>query len=143
MKKVLFPALLFFNTSVLAQSVAINNDASLPHPSSILDIKSNVKGMLMPRSSTASILAIPSPAKGLMLYDTVTSSVKIYNGVIWIDQPTQNMVWSLNGNSNTDPLTNFIGTNDNKPLRFRMNNQKSGLIDSASANTALDINLFR
>jgi len=32
--------------------------------------------------------------------------------------------WSLTGNTGTDPAINFVGTTDNKPLIFRVDNQK-------------------
>ncbi|NSW45503.1 MAG: hypothetical protein HPY79_06800 [Bacteroidales bacterium] len=37
--------------------------------------------------------------------------------------------WLLNGNSGTNDTTNFIGTIDNVPLRFKVNNQIAGKID--------------
>ncbi|MCW5907390.1 MAG: hypothetical protein KIS94_06000 [Chitinophagales bacterium] len=37
--------------------------------------------------------------------------------------------WSLTGNSGTVDGTNFIGTTDNAPLNFKINNQKAGKID--------------
>ena len=43
--------------------------------------------------------------------------------------------WSLTGNSGTDPTANFIGTTDDIPLNFRVNNEPSGLIDAMNANT--------
>ena len=39
--------------------------------------------------------------------------------------------WSLTGNAGTNPSTNFLGTTDNQPLRFRTNNTYSGEINSA------------
>ncbi|MBK8825436.1 MAG: hypothetical protein IPO26_01735 [Saprospiraceae bacterium] len=41
--------------------------------------------------------------------------------------PTGN-AWSINGNVGTDSLTNFLGTLDNKPLQFRVNNTPAGHI---------------
>jgi len=38
--------------------------------------------------------------------------------------------WGFNGNSGTNPATNFIGTTDNVALNFRVNDQKSGRISS-------------
>ncbi|MEO7768018.1 MAG: hypothetical protein ABIS01_11350, partial [Ferruginibacter sp.] len=59
----------FFNClACYPQSVAINTDKSLPHGSAMLDIKSNTKGLLIPRTSTTSRNAIVSPAKGLLIY---------------------------------------------------------------------------
>ena len=42
--------------------------------------------------------------------------------------PSSN-AWSLNGNTGTVDGANFIGTIDNVPLSFKVNNQKSGRID--------------
>lgn len=50
--------------------------------------------------------------------------------------------WLLNGNSGTDPSTQFIGTTDDQPLLFRVKNQPSGIIDSANGNTALGFKAF-
>ena len=72
---------IFFSNLLFAQSVGINNNA--PDASAILDVKSGTKGMLIPRTSTPSRLAILNPAKGLMLYDTTTSSFWFYNGTAW------------------------------------------------------------
>ena len=40
--------------------------------------------------------------------------------------------WSLTGNAGTNPVTNFVGTRDNNPLLFRINNRFAGKIDSVS-----------
>ena len=40
---------------VQAQSVAINTDGSLPHNSAILDIRSNSKGVVLPRLTLAQL----------------------------------------------------------------------------------------
>ena len=39
--------------------------------------------------------------------------------------------WSLTGNAGTVDGTNFIGTTDNKPINFRIDNLKAGRIDPA------------
>ena len=41
-----------------------------------------------------------------------------------------NVSWSLLGNSGTNPNTNFLGTTDNKSLRFRTNNTEKMIVDS-------------
>ena len=43
--------------------------------------------------------------------------------------------WSLTGNPGTIDKTNFIGTTDNTPLTFKVNDQLAGRIDSVLANT--------
>jgi trimeric autotransporter adhesin len=48
--------------------------------------------------------------------------------------------WNLNGNSGTDTGFNFIGTTDDQPLKFKVNNQPAGLIDANTRNTVLGTN---
>ena len=43
--------------------------------------------------------------------------------------------WSLSGNAGTIDGTDFIGTTDNQPLNFRVNNEPSGRIDPIQYNT--------
>jgi hypothetical protein len=42
-------------------------------------------------------------------------------GVAGAPQP-QSVFWSINGNENTDPSINFLGTTNNRGLAFRTNN---------------------
>jgi hypothetical protein len=42
--------------------------------------------------------------------------------------------WLLGGNANTHPATHFIGTTDNVPLRFGVNNESAGLLDPSNEN---------
>ncbi|HEV7783365.1 MAG TPA: hypothetical protein VGO58_18950, partial [Chitinophagaceae bacterium] len=53
----------------------------------------------------------------------------VWNGSTWIPgSPFSNDAWKLLGNTGTNPATNFIGTIDNQPLMFRINNQPSGAL---------------
>ncbi len=108
-----------------AQNVGISADGSLPDPHAMLDIKAADKGLLVPRTSTSTRLGIPN-TKGLLLYDTTTSSFWYNDGSSW-----NNLAggWLLNGNSNTDPSTNFIGTTDAQPFAVRVNNNPAGYLD--------------
>jgi hypothetical protein len=45
--------------------------------------------------------------------------------------------WNINGNSGTNPATNFIGTTDNVALSFRVNNQWAGRLDHINDNYSL------
>jgi len=56
------------NNSELPTS--INATGTAPDASAMLDVQSTTKGILVPRMSTAQKLAIPSPARGLLVYDT-------------------------------------------------------------------------
>lgn len=51
--------------------------------SSILDIRSTTKGVLIPRMTQAQILAIASPASGLQVYNTDIATPCFYDGTAW------------------------------------------------------------
>ncbi|MEO6316266.1 MAG: hypothetical protein ABIU63_14230, partial [Chitinophagaceae bacterium] len=70
---------------VVAQNIGINATGTLPHPSAMLDVSASDKGILIPRTSTISRTAISGPAKGLMVYDTTTSSFWYHNGNMWTE----------------------------------------------------------
>jgi hypothetical protein len=62
--------------------VAINTDGSQPDGSAMLDIKSGAKGLLIPRMTTVQRSGIGTPADGLMVYDTDTKGLWVYQGGI-------------------------------------------------------------
>ena len=64
-----------------AQNVGIGT--TTPDISAILEIKSSAAGLLIPRTSTTSRLAIANPAKGLMVYDTTNRSFWYYRDTSW------------------------------------------------------------
>jgi hypothetical protein len=87
MKKIYLLTILVFVLSRMTAhaQVAINTDASQPDGSAMLDIKSATKGMLIPRMTTVQRTAIGSPADGLMVYDTDTKGVWVYqSGIGWM-----------------------------------------------------------
>lgn len=55
-----------------------------PHPSAILDITSTNKGLLPPRMTNAQRNLIASPSEGLMIYNTDTDCINIYEVGKWI-----------------------------------------------------------
>src|SRR4051812_14310856 len=132
---------LLLTLSSLAQSVAINTDGSLPNPNAILDVKSGNKGMLIPRMDSVARNAIPH-TKGLLVYDTTTSSFWYNTGIQWKNiSPAATLAaadsaWRLTGNSGTSDSINFLGTTDNVPLNIRVNNQPSGSIDHLKQNSS-------
>lgn len=56
---------------------------STPAASSVLDLTSTTKGLLPPRMTEAQRDAIASPATGLVLYNTTTNTMNVYNGSSW------------------------------------------------------------
>jgi hypothetical protein len=90
MKKVLY-SLLFSVSSLIvySQSVGINTDGSSADASSILDVKSTTKGVLVPRMTLLQRNDISSPANGLLVYQTDnTPGFYFYNGSSWIRTAT-------------------------------------------------------
>ncbi len=55
-----------------------------PHPSSVLDLSSNNKGVLIPRVTTTQRLAIATPAQGLLVYDTNFNQFWYFDGTQWV-----------------------------------------------------------
>ena len=133
-----------FTCILYAQNVAINADGSLPNPNAMLDIKSGSKGLLIPRMNTASRLQI-SPTQGLLVYDTETNSFWYNTGKQWLSitantaaaAATSGYAWLLTGNAGTIDGEHFVGTTDDVPLNFRVNNQKAGRLDHRLGNSFL------
>ena len=74
-----FPNLLRTNGGDNAVGIGVNpNEAS-----AILQIDSTTKGFLPPRMTTTQQNAISSPAAGLMIYNTTTNKLMVYNGSAW------------------------------------------------------------
>ena len=98
MKKVTaFLASICLVLAAFSQSVAINNEGSLPHPSAVLDISSINKGILVPRMNSAERSAISSAATGLIVFDNTTSSFWFKSATNWVELvDTSNNVWKKN-----------------------------------------------
>lgn len=56
-----------------------------PHASAKVDVQSTTQGMLVPRMKNTQRLAIPSPANGLLVFDTTTNSFWFHNGTKWVE----------------------------------------------------------
>ena len=107
-----------------------------PNSSSLLELSSTSKGLLIPRMSQVQRLAITTPANGLLTYQTDgISGFYFYNGTGWVSVLDKSSGWSLAGNAGTNPASNFIGTIDNQPLIFKFNNEVAGQLNNTN-NTA-------
>ncbi len=128
---ILLACLLFLSTGVaLAQNVGINADGSMPAASAMLDIKSNNKGLLIPRMSQTERNAISAPATGLMIFQTdATAGFYYFDGAAW--QP-------IAGTPSGDNLGNHTATS---PLN--MNNQNIvGAAGITATNASLGGNTY-
>lgn len=125
---------IFYSESIIAQGIGINN--TTPAASSVLDIASTNKGLLVPRLAlTATNVTTPvtAPATSLLVFNTATAGIApnnvipgyyFWDGLKWVRLKTSadNTEWSISGNTGTNASTNFIGTTDAQDLTFRVNN---------------------
>lgn len=145
MKKTLCYVVIALGTIVALPTIAQKDNVGIgtakPDQSAVLDVSSANKGLLMPRMSLQQRNSIQNPAKGLIVYQTdMISGFYYFDGEEWkglTNETKEKSVtgtdgdWTLIGNSGTNPTTNFIGTTDNQPLAFRVNNIKAGLLSSS------------
>ena len=137
MKKIFLFSYCFFLVFKISFSQNVGIGTTTPNATAQLEISSITKGVLIPRMTLAQRTAIVSPATGLLVYqnDIADSSFYWYDGLAWIKLQSAKSGWNLTGNSGINPSSQFVGTTDNNPLRFRMNNKFSGEIDSFSKKT--------
>lgn len=85
MKKIVVLLLILISTIMGFSQVGINSDGSSPDNSSMLDIKSNSKGVLIPRMTQSERSSIGSPANGLLVYQTNgVGGFYFYDGSSWV-----------------------------------------------------------
>lgn len=141
MKKLLTLALALSSLAALAQqSGNVGIGTKTPDPSAILDLSSTTKGLLLPRMTQAQRNAIKNPVAGLIVYQTDQGiGTYTYDGTTW--QPSNARVgnalvagpWDKQGNAIDG--TDFLGSTNGVSLVFKVNNQRSGLIDFNFGNT--------
>jgi hypothetical protein len=156
MKKIILCVLCAFACNYgSAQNVGVNSTGATPNASAKLDLNTgntftspNGKGLLVPNvalTGTGDAVTVNTPATSLFVYNTATAGASpnnvvpgfyYWNGVKWVafEGPGSNN-WALLGNAGTTVGTNFLGTTDNQDLEFKVNNNRSGLIDIANYQT--------
>ncbi len=87
---------LAYTQSIFEQPVSIDEGGSDPDLSSILDISSTDKGLLIPRMSTGDRTGINNPANGLLVFDTTLSLFFYYSGGNWYSLSAET-IWAENG----------------------------------------------
>lgn len=143
--KLIFSLFVCFGVEqAIAQKDNVGIGTTKPDQSAALDINSSNKGLLMPRMSLQQRNSIQNPANGLMVFQTdFLSGFYYYDGSEWKTvggNTNANSVaidpfdWSFTGNSVSS--TAFLGTTNNEPLRFQVNNTFSGIVSPAGSNAA-------
>ncbi|MGC9424012.1 hypothetical protein, partial [Vibrio sp.] len=87
-KSLSFMTILFLTLGLqntFGQGVGISEDPITPHESAILELRSEQRGFLIPRMDQGQRDAINggSPATGLIIYNTTTNKLNIYDGSVW------------------------------------------------------------
>ena len=80
------------SSNYLFAQLGINSDNSAPNSSSMLDVKSSTKGILIPRVSAD----LASPTEGLLYYNTTGHNFRYYDGTAWQNALFGNQ-WNING----------------------------------------------
>lgn len=78
-------ACMFFNQNGVvgfSQPVAFGNTV-VSAASALVQMDSTTKGFLPPRGSNAQMLAIASPATGLIFFDNTNNKLNCYDGTTW------------------------------------------------------------
>tara|TARA_B100000795_G_scaffold229935_1_gene187188 strand:- start:634 stop:1575 length:942 start_codon:yes stop_codon:yes gene_type:complete len=97
---------LFFSAFGIAQ-IGINNP--YPDANSILDLKANNKGLLIPRMTTAQRESMVSltPTQGMMVYDTQLDVIFIFYTGKWYALNPWKTEYRTSNNSNAAPMTSM------------------------------------
>ena len=95
--------------AIAQNGVSINTTGAVADPSAMLDVSSNNKGFLTPRMSEAERLAISSPARGLLVYQTDNDSgFWFYDGANWVKANAGDNLGNHTATSDLDMSNNKI-----------------------------------
>ncbi|PLX09543.1 MAG: hypothetical protein C0596_03155 [Marinilabiliales bacterium] len=130
---------------LVAQNVCISETPITPDASSILEVQSSDKGVLLPRialTGATDNTTVSSPLNTLLIYNTSTagsSPNEVSPGYYywstsdskWLRLCSDKDAWLLSGNTGTNSTTDFIGTTDSQDLMFKTNNTERMHIESS------------
>jgi hypothetical protein len=114
-----------------------------PHPTAVLDLSSNNKGILVPRMTLSEKNAIPNPAQGLLVFQTdQTTGFYYYNNQwIYINSAGLQGTPGVNGrNTLVKTTTEAAGANCIKAgvkLEFGLDANNNNVLDVAEINASL------
>ena len=139
MKKFLFFLLVAHSSQLVAYSQSIGIGTNNPNNSSILDVQSTSKGVLLPRMTSAQRKAILNPETGLLVYDIDKKSVMMFEGTKWgqlyfknsdITEPAPKTI--ANGES-YDNFGNAVSINGDYAVAGAFHDDVSGKSNQGSA----------
>lgn len=111
-----------------------------PHPSSILDLSSSEKGLLIPRMTKAQRDVIPSPTTGLLIYQTdAPIGFYFFDGSAWLPiYPGGDNLGNHTATQNLK-LNNYFLSNDGDNEGIFINNNGRAGINTSSPNSDLHV----
>ena len=133
--------LISFISLDLYSQVSINNDATPPDPSAMLDVQSDSLGVLIPKMTEVQKDAIINPANGLLIYQTdITPGFYFFNGSDWRLIGAE--AFSINDLSDgrTAGFSVFIGSNSGLNDDGSNNNNVGLGFEALKSNTNGDAN---
>ncbi|QIG89340.1 hypothetical protein G6R40_06435 [Chryseobacterium sp. POL2] len=130
--------ILGLNANAQVTSQKIGTNPTTKNAGAVLEVEATDKGVLLPRvalTGTTDTTTVPNRVNALTVFNTatVTGANAVTPGYYYWNTTSNRWVavtteasndWKLGGNAGTNPATHFIGTTDNQPLVFKVNNKE-------------------
>ena len=137
---IIFLFLIYSSDSLSQGSVGIGTTS--PNTSAILDVESTTKGMLIPRMDSLQRVSINSPTLGLLVYETDTKAIWMWNGVAWEKGTRSDAIYSEDlGTSikvENSGMISMVSNNDTAII-VNKNANDDYIIDIGGANRSIYI----
>jgi len=117
-----------FMPAISTGQVLISTGPGTPTATSMLDISSNTKGLLIPRMTTTDRDGIMTPATSLMIFNTTTNAYNYWNGTAWIAMAAGNIRELSDADANTKVEVEKNANEDK--IRFTIAGNEIGLLDA-------------
>ncbi|CAM3521850.1 hypothetical protein [Aequorivita lipolytica] len=138
-----FGFLAFFSLFTFNGFAQVGIGTTAPNANALLDIDATITpgGFLLPRvalTGTADVAPLSAHVEGMTVYNTaavsdVTPGYYYNDGGNWVRIGGRGDYWSTLGSAGTNAANNFIGTTDNQPLAFRVNNsERMGILTNGN-----------
>ena len=79
----LIPVLFFCITNTVTAQLKVGNNPTTIGTSSLLELESTTKGLVLPRMTTTQVNAIAVPVKGMQVFNIDSNCISTYNGAAW------------------------------------------------------------